>query len=146
MPVKGMNVVRSALQDTFAKIAGPMTERAITNALIIGGGYADVMTPVDLGFLVNSRFRKVEKSGEGWTGRYGYTARYAAAVHSLSAKLKGQPRAGVASFNTRAGTTAFASSTGNFWDPDAEPQWLTKGFERDGLEEIKASIKRDMEL
>lgn len=141
-----MSAVRSQLAATFEKITGPMTEKCITTVLIIGGGYADTMTPVDLGNLVNSRFRRVEKTADGWTGRYGYTADYAAAVHALSAKLKGQPRSSVKSFNTKSGATAFASQSGNFWDPMGEPQWLTKGFEREGLADIKAAIVREMKL
>jgi hypothetical protein len=31
---------------------------------------------------------------------------------------------------------------GNYWDPDGEPDFLRKGFERDGLNEIKAIIKQ----
>ena len=139
MPAKGVNRVRSALKETFDRIGGPMTEQAVTNALIIGGGHADALTPMALGFLINSRFRRVEKSGDGWTGRYGYTAVYAAAVHDAPGTLKGT--------NTPRNPT----SLGNVWDGpngpnSAEPEFLVKGFERDGLEEIKASIKRDMQL
>lgn len=139
MPAKGMNAVRSKLKSTFEKIAGPMTENAITTALIIGGGYADALTPMALGFLVNSRFRKVEKTAEGWTGRYGYTALYAAAVHEAPGTLKGT------------NTPRSPASLGNVWDGagganGAEPGFLTKGFERDGLADIKAAIEREMKI
>lgn len=145
MPIRGIDQVRENLKKTFADITGPMTEKTITEILIIGGGLADSMTPIDLGNLVNSRYRIVHPSKTGWTGRYGYTASYAAAVHALSAKLKGQPRSSVASFNTKSGATAFAGKTGNFWDPDGEPQWLEKGFEM-SMDDIKAAIKRNMQL
>lgn len=137
--------MRSNMAAVFNKIKGPMTEKTVTEVLIIGGGYADSMTPVDIGNLINSRFRQVRQTANGWVGRYGYTASYAAAVHSLSAKLKGQPRGhfGATSAGVQFGG---GSQTGNYWDPDAEPQWLTKGFERDGLADIKAAIKRNMQL
>lgn len=153
MPAKGMGPVRSRLKAVFEEIAGPMTEACITEIMIIGGGYADTMTPVDLGTLINSRFRKVEKTANGWTGRYGYTANYAAAVHGMSGKLKGQPREDFGRTSNRSEfgpkqSHAFGggSKTGNYWDPTGEPQWLTKGFERDGIEDIKAAIIRNMTL
>lgn len=139
MPVKGMSQVRSKLADVFEKIAGPMTEDTIVEVLIIGGGYADQLTPMATSTLVNSRYRRVERTADGWTGRYGYTAAYAAAVHDAPGTLKGQnmPR--------------YPKTLGNVWDgalgPNgAEPEFLTKGFERDGLAEIKAAILRNMKL
>lgn len=158
MPAKGMSAVRSKLAATFGKITGPMTENCITTVLIIGGDYADTLTPVDLGTLVNSRFRRVEKTSSGWKGLYGYTASYAAAVHEMPGTLRGQPRAhfGVTSNRSEFGpkmSQAFGggSETGNYWDSSlgsgkGEPQWLTKGFERDGLADIKAAILQEMKL
>lgn len=139
MPAKGMSAVRSKLAATFEKIAGPMTEDCITTVLIIGGGYADILTPMALSTLVNSRFRRVERSVSGWQGRYGYTAAYAAAVHEKPGTLKGT------------NTARSPATLGNVWDGaggpnSAEPGFLTKGFERDGLQEIKAAIKETMKL
>lgn len=145
MPIKGADKVKRNMRATFEKIAGPMTERCLTVVLITGGAYADTMTPVDTGNLVNSRFRAVEKTPNGWAGRYGYTASYAAAVHALDAKLKGQPRSSVESFNTKKGV-AFESSQGNFWDPSGEPHWLKKAFEEDAKADIAAAIAREMKL
>lgn len=139
MPAKGMNAVRSKLAATFEKITGPMTEDCITTVLIIGGGYADALTPMALSTLVNSRFRKVERSAGGWQGRYGYTAAYAAAVHEKPGTLKGTS------------TPRSPATLGNVWDNSmgpngAEPGFLTKGFERDGLQEIKQAIQETMKL
>lgn len=139
MPARGMNTVRSKLAQIFEDIAGPMTEETITNVLIVGGGYADALTPMAIGTLVNSRFREIERNANGWTGRYGYTAKYAAAVHEAPGTLKGTD------------TPRYPASLGNVWDgalgPNgAEPGFLTKGFERDGLEDIKAVIKKSMQL
>lgn len=150
MPIRGSEEVRKKLAALFKKIQGPMTEKTLTEVLIIGGGHADSMTPVDIGTLLNSRFREIKRDGNRWVARYGYTASYAAAVHDLSGKLRGQPRAdfGV----TREGQGfGGGSKTGNYWDGPlgpgtAEPQWLVKGFEKEGLAEIKAAIKRNMTL
>ncbi len=158
MPVKNMGPVRSKLKAVFEEITGPMTEKCLTTILIIGGGYADALTPMDLGTLVNSRFRLVEKVDGGWQGRYGYTAEYAKWVHEMPGTLRGQPRAhfGVTSNRSEFGpkmSQAFGggSETGNYWDSSlgsgkGEPQWLTKGFERDGLVDIKAAILQEMKL
>jgi hypothetical protein len=139
MPAKGMSAVRSKLTETFDKITGPMTEECVTTILIIGGGYADVLTPMALGTLVNSRLRRVERKGDGWRGTYGYTAAYSAAVHEKPGTLKGT------------NTPRSPASLGNVWDGSggansAEPHFLTKGFERDGLAEIKEAIQREMQL
>lgn len=137
--------VRKNLAALGKKIAGPMSQQTVTEALVIGGMYADLLTPIDTGNLLRSRFREVTKSGNTWVGRYGYTAAYAAAVHGASGKLKGQPRGHFG--KTRAGQE-FGGGTqvGNYWDPDAEPEFLTKGFERDGIEAIKATIIRGMSV
>ena len=153
MPIRGANQVRQNMAAVFKRIKGPMTEKTLTEVLIIGGGYADAMTPIDLGTLINSRFREIRQTGNKWVARYGYTARYAAAVHGMSGKLKGQPRSdfGMTGNQSKFGPQqprAFGggSGKGNYWDPDAEPGWLAKGFERDGLDDIKATIKRNMAL
>lgn len=143
--VRGADTVKAQLTAIFANIKGPMTEKCITEVLIVGGGRADVMTPIATGNLVNSRYREVRRTAAGWVGRFGYTADYAAAVHSLDAKLKGQPRSGVNSFSARGGREAFAYRKGNFWDPRGEPQWLTKGFEW-SIEEIRAVVQRSMQI
>lgn len=139
MPARGMNAVRSGLQRIFDDIAGPMTEKCLTEVMIIGGGNADALTPMALGTLVNSRFRRVERTADGWSGTYGYTAAYAAAVHEAPGTLKGTD------------TSRHPASLGNVWDGSlgpngAEPGFLTKGFERDGLDDIKAAIIRNMKL
>jgi len=65
------------------------------------------------------------------TGRVGYTASYAARVNAAGGTLKGKPR---------------PDGSGNYWDPDAEPYFLRKGFERDGIADIKATIQRGYKL
>jgi hypothetical protein len=137
--------VRKNLKNLMGEIAGPKSEKTITQALIVGGMYADLLTPQDTGNLLRSRFREVKQSGNGWIGRYGYTASYAAAVHGSSGKLKGQPRAHFG--KTRSGES-FGGGTGvgRYWDPKAEPEFLTKGFERDGLDKIRQIIIKGMSV
>lgn len=126
--------VRKNLAALTEKIAGPMSQKTVTEVLIIGGMYADLLTPNALGNLLRSRFREVKPDGKGWLGRYGYTAAYAAAVHGAKGTLLGT--------NTPRSTPG----TGNYWDPDAEPEFLTKGFERDGLGAIKKAIIKGMSV
>jgi len=141
MPVRGVNEVRSRLRRTMQNIGGPLSQRTITEALVIGMGYAALITPVDTSNLINSAYREVKNSGDGWYGRGGYTAAYAAAVHGLSGRLDGEPRANF-------GASGFGGGTGvgNYWDPRAEPEFLLKGFERDGVDDIRAAIIRGMRV
>lgn len=145
MPLKGVKEAKAATKKLVGRIAGDLTERTVTEILIIGAGYASLLTPVDTSLLKNSQYRQVTHVFGATFGRVGYTAAYAAAVNAMSGKLKGQPRAdfGV----TRAGV-AFGGGTGvgNYWDPGGEPDFLRKGFERDGKDDIKAAIKRGMAL
>lgn len=116
MPVKGIDRVKRGFRVRVESISGPMTERAVYNVLQTGGAYADMMTPVDTSNLINSRYApQIEQREGGTTGRVGYTAAYAAAVHGMSGKLKGRERPG---------------GNGQYWDPDAEPGFLDKGFEQ----------------
>ncbi|CNI69166.1 Uncharacterised protein [Yersinia frederiksenii] len=142
MPVKGLDEVRKNVNKLFAKISGPVTEDVVTEILITGLAYASAITPRDTALLVNSQFKILTKIDSGWLGKVGFVAEYADFVHEASGKLKGQPRSSVKSFETSSGKTAFASNEGNFWDPYGEPQFLKKGFERDGKEEIKNIIIR----
>src|SRR5690606_34836576 len=79
-------------------------------------------------------YRDIKPVGNGFRARLGFTANYAAAVHAMPGKLKGQPR------------DSNDPSRGDFWDPDAEPEFLTKAFERDGRADINATFKRYMKL
>lgn len=120
MPAKGVSAVRRKIKLTIQQITGPQAQRALTEALIIGGGAADVLTPRDTSFLVNSRFRVVTKSATGWNGRFGYAANYAAAVHD-------KPGTNVGKNTPRDPNDP---SRGVMWQPDAEPEFLAKGFEQ----------------
>lgn len=116
MPVRGGRNVRRNAKRHIGRIAGSQTERVVTELLIIGEGYAVDLTPVDTANLINSRYRRITNEQTGTKGLIGYTAEYAAAVHD------GGPK--------------------NWQKPDAEDQFLRRGFERDGIGDIRAHIRR----
>lgn len=151
MPLQGLEQAKKKTEQIIAQIRGPLSEKTVTEICIIGSGYAALLTPVDTSLLINSQFGNrrvapaIDNDGTTVRGMVGYTAAYAAAVNSMSGRLKGKPRAdfGV----TRAGDS-FGGGTGvgNYWSPDAEPDFLKKGFERDGKADIEAAVKRGMKL
>lgn len=134
MPARGLEQTRRNLSKLTERIKGRMSERALTEALIVAEGYAASLTPVDSGNLLQSMFREVKPHSNGYRARIGFTANYAAAVHATPGKLRGQPR------------DPNSPSRGDFWDPDAEPEFLTKAVERDGYREIQATLKKHMKL
>lgn len=137
MPVKGLKEVRQQLKKTFGNIAGPLTEKALTEVLITAAGFAATMTPIDTSNLINSQYRKITAYGTRVVGAIGYTAAYAAAVHDAKGTLKG----------TNTPRSKSDPSRGNFWDPDGEPEFLRKAFEdSDARAEIDAVIKRGMKV
>jgi len=132
MPVKKNNVSKS-YNKLIGRITGVMTEEAVTKIAIVGQANAAQLTPIDTSNLINSQFRNIRREGDGWTATVGYTAAYAFFVHEAKGVLLG---AGVSRGKGR----------GNVWDPGAEPQFLRKGFERDGATEIQQIIKRSYKL
>lgn len=127
--------VRRKITLTIGQITGPMAQKALTVALIIGGGAADVLTPRDTSFLVNSRYRVITKTASGWNGRFGYAANYAAAVHDKPGTNVGK--------NTPRDISD--PGRGVMWQPDAEPEFLAKGFEQ-SRDAITAAVLRAMRL
>lgn len=131
MPIKGLDAAKKQTEQIVGRITGVMSERTVTEVLIIGQGYASTLTPVDTSTLINSQFRRVENGPNGVRGMVGYTAAYAAAVNAAKGTLAGQPRPG---------------NHGTYWAPDGEPDFLRKGFERDGKADIEAAVRRGMKL
>lgn len=128
MPVRGLEQAIKRTNEIERDIAEVRAERGVTAALITGQAFASMLTPVDTSFLINSQYRSVKVDGGRIVGAIGYTALYAAAVHEASGKLKGQPRG---HFGRTKSGVEFGGGTGNgrYWDPSAEPGFLTKGFE-----------------
>ncbi|HCC5915843.1 HK97 gp10 family phage protein [Klebsiella pneumoniae] len=142
--VRGVREAKANLNRIIDNIQGRKVVRAIQSALILGSSRAAYYTPIDSSTLLNSQYREINVNGTRVTGRVGYSANYAAYVHDMPGKLKGQPRAHFG--KTREGTE-FGGGTGkgNYWDPHGEPQFLKKGFDEE-RDAITAVIKRELSL
>lgn len=131
MPVKGVKQVQQNVTKLLTEITGPITEKTMVEVLITGQAYAAAITPVDTSTLINSQYRKLIPITSGLVGKVGYAASYAGYVNDASGKLVHTQR---------------PDGNGYYWDPDAEPDFLKKGFERDGIDDIKEVIKRGYKL
>ena len=131
MPVT--NNVTSNYNQLLSRISGPMTKTTVTKIAIVGQSNAAQLTPIDTSNLINSQYRSVARNFTGWTAKIGYTANYAAFVHNAAGTLLGT-------------NTPRSSGGGNAWDPGAEPEFLKKGFQRDGAAEIQLIISRSYNL
>ncbi|MCI2809389.1 hypothetical protein [Eoetvoesiella caeni] len=121
MPAKGIERVRKSYRRTVERIAGQVSEGAVYEILSQGGAMAATMTPIDTSNLINSQYApQIEQNKGKVSGHIGYTAEYASAVHEAPGTLAGQPR---------------KSGNGDYWDPNAEREFLSKGFD-----EIKPAI------
>lgn len=116
MPVKGISRVRKGFKLAIDEISQAKTEGAVYAILSQGAALAQTMTPVDTSNLINSQYAPQISQANGKTdGHIGYTAEYAEAVHEAPGTLAGQPR---------------ADGNGDYWDPNAEPGFLEKGFDQ----------------
>lgn len=108
---------------TLTRVIPQKAEKAAMAAAVTGAAMANTYAPVEYGFLRGSQYRKIQMRGTAYVGAVGYTAEYAAAVHDAKGTLKGQPR---------------PSGRGNYWDPDAQPGFLSKAFEdhRDDIDQV----------
>lgn len=134
MPFRGIEAAKKATRALVSKITHTLTEQTVTEICIIGAGEASVLTPVATSLLINSQYRWVKGGWRGYHGRVGYTAEYAAAVNAAKGTLLGT------------NTPRSPATLGNVWGPGAEPDFLRKGFEREGADAIQAAIKRGMKL
>lgn len=144
MPVVNLGSVKAKTQQLAYRITESKAPRALTVAATIGQAYSQMLTPVDTGNLFGSMFRRMKNSQHGWKCTVGYTAEYAHAVHEASGKLKGQPRR---NFGKTKDGIEFGGGTGkgNYWDPDAEPGFLRKGFANHRAE-IDDAVRRALTL
>ncbi|WP_333602118.1 hypothetical protein [Atlantibacter hermannii] len=74
MPVKGIKRVQLSMGNVIGNITGALTEKVITEVMIVGSGYAAQITPIHTSTLVNSMYRELKPGSGGMTGRVGYTA------------------------------------------------------------------------
>lgn len=142
--VKGIKRVRGNINSELELIATQRTARVMQEISITGAAYAAAITPIDTSNLINSQYRQLQKIPNGYEARVGYSANYAAAVSQMKGKLKGQPREDFG--KTRSGVS-FGGGTGKgrYWDPNAEPDFLRKGFEN-AAPEIQEIIKRGYKI
>ena len=120
MPVTGIDKVNKNFSKLVGKISGELTRKTVTEIMITGQAHAVLITPVDTSNLINSRFLEITNNASGFTGRAGYTAAYARFVHDGGEK--------------------------NWQKAGAESEFLKKGFERDGGEDITQIIQRNYKL
>lgn len=120
--VQGIQRVQSNFKKLTAEIAGKRTEQAVYAVMTTAGNFAALKTPIATSNLINSHFVEIKSEPGAVTGRNGYTASYAAAVHNSPGTNVGQ-------------NTPRENNLGYMWDPDAEPGFLAKG-----LEEVKPMV------
>lgn len=126
MPVRGGKQIMQRYK-MFVKQQQDKAHAAIRNVLVEIGTEADMLTPQDLGTLLQSRYSpKLWQEGNRIFGAIGYTAFYAAFVHDAPGVYLGanEPR---------------SSGNGYYWDPNgAEPEFLEKG--------VRAVLPRAMDI
>ena len=107
-------------------------QRTVLTMLIPIGSEAAGMTPRETSVLINSQYRDVQQSGTRTTGRIGYTAEYAEAVHEAPGTLLGT-------------NTPRPSGKGVVWGPTGEPEFLRKGAEQ-AKPLVQQALKRGFKL
>jgi hypothetical protein len=132
MPVTGIDQVRGNFKILMDNAKGEMTERAITEMVVLGGQFASELTPFDEGNLLRSQGRKVWPTEAGMSGAVYYGFKYAPHVHDMPGKLRGMPRG---HFGRTAAGKDFGGGSlrGKYWDAmdgsnTAEPGFLVKGM------------------
>jgi hypothetical protein len=126
--IEGLEEVEERIAQVFTEIRVDKTEHALTEALIVGAGYAAAITPIDTSDMLNSQGREVVQNGDIWNAAVYYVSEYAKWVHEMPGTLKGRPRA---DFGTTGAGDSFGGGTGsgNYWGPNGEPEFLKKGME-----------------
>ncbi|MBX2847079.1 MAG: hypothetical protein KTR16_02070 [Acidiferrobacterales bacterium] len=80
--ISGMREVSNKANSFLIGVADQATPRALTEALIVAGNYASLLTPVDTANLINSQYRMpITHTATGYTTGIKYTANYAKNVH-----------------------------------------------------------------
>lgn len=144
MAIKGLKQVRTNIKRELGRNVSEKAARAMNVAGSIIAGYATLMTPIDTSTLINSQYRRVTVQGSVVVAAIGYTAKYAKWVHDAPGTLMGQPRAHFG--QNRAGASfGGGSGKGNYWSPNAEPQFLTKAGD-DNRAEIDAAVHEEMKV
>lgn len=120
--ITGMQRVQANFKKVADEIGGKRAETAVYAVMTTAGNFAVLKTPIATSNLINSHFVEIKSESGAVTGRNGYTASYAAAVHNAPGTNVGK-------------NTPRENNLGYMWDPDAEPGFLAKG-----LEEVKPLV------
>ena len=118
--VKGVRKATVKLNRLIDDVTGRKQVRAIQSALIIGSSQAALYTPIDTSTLINSQYREIIVNDVLVTGRVGYSANYALAVHDPNVKQ-------------------------NFRRATAEKEFLRKGFD-DMRTQIDEVVQRELSV
>lgn len=78
---EGLDEVNAYIDMLVSKISGPLSERFVTEILIAVEANTAPFVPVRTSNLINSAYRKVQHTRNGYTGEFGYGADYAGPVH-----------------------------------------------------------------
>lgn len=132
--VKGVDEVNRRINATLNRVGGRMTERFITEFIIVVAGYASAMTPIATGTLINSQFRRVYATPTGVAGEVGYGARYAIYVHDAPGSLMGTE------------TPRHPRRLGKVWGPNAQPGFLAEGLQQAVTNDLDTLLRRHYRL
>lgn len=123
---KGIKSLKSNLSKFFKDVKGTKTEKAVYQIAKEGLALASTYTPVDTSNLVNSQDARITESNDTKVVAVAsFNAEYALFVHEKDGVLKGKLR---------------WNGNGYYWSPDAEPQFLVKGFD-----ELKPVVPKILE-
>lgn len=120
MAIQGIDRVRRNLRVAVENIAGGVSERAVYEVLSQGAAMAQTMTPIDTSTLVNSQ-TPPPRSLLAQTGSR------AASVTPLPTRQQSTKRQALSPASRE---TRMTLAGGDYWDPNAEPEFLTKGFDQ----------------
>ena len=130
---KGGKQLKQKYSTFVGKMTGPRTESAMTLVLSIGMTGAKELAPMEYGALINSAFRRIDKTKSGMIGVAGFAGgmtkkgfNYALFLHETT---KWNPRPP-------------SEKLGPAWNPDATPKYLERGFtDKDQQSMMKKAIK-----
>ncbi|KAB0849158.1 hypothetical protein B7T06_06325 [Cronobacter sakazakii] len=137
--VRGVTSAQAQLETIIKEISGKKAVRGIQSALLILSAASAKEVPRDTSYLLNSQFRQIDFNGTRITGKVGYSASYAAAVHDAPGKyLNTQTDRPVRSGEAE-------GSRGVIWGPNGNPKFLYYPA-KDNEEEMLAIIRKEMKL
>ena len=123
-PGKSGADVKKAYNKFVGRMVGPKTEAAMAKVLSIGMTGAKELAPLEYGTLMNSAFRRIEKSSGGFRGVAGF-------ANGTSKNKKTGELFNYAFYlheHTNWSPRAPDKKKGPAWNPNAKPKYLERGF------------------